>query len=189
MKRVAYIRVSTAEQRPARQIDGLMGMADKLFVETLSAVARRRPIYESVIASLEPGDTLVVWAVDRAFRNLRDALRELDALRARKIKFHIANIQLDMETADGRYHYAIMSANAEWERDKLSERTKEGIAAARARGKRIGRPPKLTERDLFDAHYRIATGVATRAQIADEYKIWPWSLTRALKRSARNSAH
>ena len=183
MRRIAYLRVSTVDQRPDRQILGLRGMADELHIEKLSAVARRRPVYESVIERLQPGDALVVWAIDRAFRSLRDAVNELDALRARGVKFQVASMNLDTDTADGRHQYNIMSANAEWERDKLIERTKEGIAAARARGKRIGRPPKLTPMQLFDAHCRIVSRAATRKQIASDYGMNPWSLTRAIMRS------
>lgn len=76
-----------------------------------------------------------------------------------------------------------MSGAAQYEREMLIERTKEGNAVARTQGKRICRPPKLTAVQLFDAHYRIATRQATRVQIAAERKIARWSLTRALKRS------
>lgn len=189
MRRIAYLRVSTADQRPDRQILGLRGMADELYIEKLSAVARKRPVYESVIARLQPGDALVVWAIDRAFRSLRDALNELDALRARGIRFQIANMNLDTNTADGRHQYNMLSANAEWEREKLVERTREGLAAARARGKHLGRPPKLTPVQLFEAHCRIVTKQATRAQIAAEYGIAPWTLTRAINRSVRTPAN
>jgi DNA invertase Pin-like site-specific DNA recombinase len=158
-------------------------MADELHIEKLSAVVRERPVFNRVKARLRSGDVLVVWALDRAFRTVADAFIELDALRARGVRFHIAHLQIDTETADGRYQYGLMSLNAQYEREKLIERTKEGIAAARARGKRIGRPPKLTPIQLFDAHCRIVGREATRKQIASEYGIDPWSLTRALKRS------
>jgi DNA invertase Pin-like site-specific DNA recombinase len=183
MKKIAYLRVSTADQRPDRQILGLRNLADELHIETISAVAKKRPVYEAVLARLQPGDMLIVWSIDRAYRSVKDAVNELDALKERGIKFHIAGMNIDMDTADGRYQYNSMSANVQWEREKLVERTKEGIDAARARGQRIGRPPKLTDIQLFEAHYRIATGAATRAQVAAEHQIWPWTLTRALKRS------
>jgi len=189
MKRIAYLRVSTKGQSHDRQTIGLRNLADEFYEETLSAVARRRPVYEIIIARLEPGDALVVWVIDRAFRLLRDAVNELDALRTRGVKFHIASMNLDTETADGRHQYNIMSANAEWERDKLIERTKEGLAAARMRGKRIGRPPKLTDRQLFDAHCRIVGRQATRVQIAAEHGIAPWTLTRAINCSLARSPH
>lgn len=188
-KRIAYLRVSTAEQRPDRQIIGLEGLADELHIEILSAVAPKRPVYERVKARLESGDVLVVWALDRAFRSVKDAFTELDAFRDRGVKFQIASMNVDTDTADGRYQYGMMSLQAQWEREKLVERTREGMAAARARGARIGRPPKMTERQLFDAHYRLANRQATRAQIAAEHGIAPWTLTRALRRSMNIPAH
>lgn len=183
MKRIAYLRVSTAEQRPDRQIDGLRGMADELYIEKLSAVSRHRPVYQHVISRLDRGDMLVVWALDRAYRTVADAFIELDALRARGVRFQIASMQLDTETADGRYQYGLMSLQAQYEREKLIERTKEGLAAARARGKRIGRPPKLSPVQLFEAHCRIEAGEEPLSSIAADYGLWPWSLTRAIRRS------
>jgi len=112
MEKIAYLRISTAEQRPDRQILGLRNLADELYIETLSAVARKRPVYDAVLAMLEPGDMLVVWALDRAYRTVKDAVNELDALRERGIKFSIASSNIDMDTVDGRYHYNIMSAKA-----------------------------------------------------------------------------
>ena len=182
-KRIAYLRVSTAEQTPARQIEGLRHLADELHVETLSAVARRRPVYESVVRRLCPGDALVIWDLDRAYRSSKDAINELDALHDRGVHFHIANLHLDTTAPHGRLIYTILSGLAEFERSLLVQRTKEGIEAARRNGKRIGRPPKLTDVQLFDAHYRLTTRQATRAQIAAEYGIAPWTLTRALRRS------
>ncbi|WP_127598188.1 recombinase family protein [Nitratireductor alexandrii] len=184
MKRIAYIRVSTAEQRPDRQIDGLKRISDELHIETLSAVARRRPVYETVVARLEPGDTLVVWSLDRAFRSARDALNELHALQGGGVQFHIADLSLDTATPHGKLTFTLMSAVAEFERDVLIQRTKEGIAAARARGKRIGRPPKLSKRQLSEARRLIDLGTSTRAELAEQYGVAEWTLSRSLKRMA-----
>ena len=183
MKRIAYLRVSTAEQRPDRQIEGLKDRADELHIETLSAVARRRPVYERVIGILGSGDVLVIWALDRAYRSAKDALNEIDALHARGIHVQIANLQLDTTTPHGRFIYTIMSGLAEFERDTLVQRTKEGIEAARSRGARIGRPPKISPDQIVDAHSRISSGTATCAEIAAELDVAPWTLTRAIKRS------
>ena len=188
MRRIAYLRVSTADQRPDRQILGLRGMADELHIEKLSAVARKRPVYEEVKARLQPGDMLVVWALDRAFRSAKDAINELDVLRARGVVFHIAEMCLDTSTPHGRHQYTIMSANAELERELLIQRTKEGMAAARARGVKIGRPPKLSERQLFEAHCRLIAGESC-AKIAAEHNVWPWTLTRAIRRSVEGLAN
>lgn len=189
MRRIAYLRVSRTDQRPDRQIIGLRDMADELHIEKLSAVARRRPVYERVKSQLGPGDMLVVWALDRAFRSAKDAINELDALRARGVVFQIAEMHLDTSTPHGRHQYTIMSANAELERELLIQRTKEGIAAARERGVTIGRPPKLSSLQLFEAHCRVLKGVETKKQIASAYGIRSWTLTRALRRSVEGWAN
>lgn len=182
MRKIGYLRVSTQEQKPDRQIEGLHALCDELHIETLSAVARSRPVYDRVIARLEEGDMLVVWALDRAYRSAKDALNELDALRARGIYFQIANFNLDTTTPHGRFIYTIMSGAAQYEREILIERTREGIAAARAQGKRIGRPPKMNGEQLAEAKSRLAGRKATKAAIAAEHDVAPWTLTRALKR-------
>lgn len=101
MRKIAYLRVSTAEQRPDRQIDGLKGLCDELHIETISAVSRRRPVYEVVLARLNSGDMLVVWDLDRAFRSVVDALTEVERLRARGVDLYIANLSIDTSTPTG----------------------------------------------------------------------------------------
>jgi DNA invertase Pin-like site-specific DNA recombinase len=183
MKKIGYLRVSTQEQNLDRQVDGLRALCNEMHVEKLSAVARSRPVYQEVISSLERGDTMVVLALDRAFRSAKDAIVELDALRARGVYFQIANFNLDTTTPHGRFIYTIMSGAAQYEREVLIERTKEGIAAARARGKLIGRPPKMSDEQLLDAQCRLVERTATKATIAAEHGITPWTLTRAIRRS------
>lgn len=187
MRKIGYLRVSTGEQRPDRQIDGLKGFCEEYFIETLSAVSRRRPVYERVLHSLHRGDMLVIWDLDRAFRSAKDALNELDSLHRRGVGFIIASLNIDTTTPEGYFVYTIMSGLAEFERRMLSRRTKQGLAAARARGARLGRPPKLTDIQLFDAHCRIASGAAKPAQIAAEHDMAPWSLTRAINRTLRDT--
>lgn len=181
MSRIGYLRVSTCEQKPHRQIDGLKGCCDRLFIEKASAVGKHRPVYEQVTNSLERGDMLVIWDLDRAYRSAKDALNELDALHKRGVDVRIVNFNLDTTTPMGRFVFTMMSALAEFERSTLSQRTKEGIAAARRRGARIGRPPKLTAAKLKQAQHRIAAHKETLTEIADDYHVAPWTLTRALK--------
>lgn len=189
MKKIGYLRVSTGDQSPDRQIDGLKGLCDEYFIETLSAVSRKRPVYESIIRSLTRGDMLVIWDLDRAFRSAKDALNELDALHKRGVGFIIASLNIDTTTPEGYFVYTIMSGLAEFERRMLSRRTKQGLEAARKRGVRLGRPPKLTDVQLFDAHCRIASGAAKPAQIAAEHGVAPWSVTRAINRTLRDAPH
>lgn len=183
MRKIAYARVSTPEQRHDRQVEGLKAFCDELHVETLSACSAKRPVYDHVLARLRPGDMLVVWDLDRAFRSAKDAIDTLDALRGRGVHFHIANLHLDTTTPHGTLIYIIMSGLAQFERDTISQRTREGIAAARARGKRIGRPPVLSDKQLQSAARRLEQG-ETYAAIAGDYRVDGWTLSRSLRRSA-----
>lgn len=183
MKKIAYLRVSTAEQRPDRQIDGLKALCEELHIERLSAVSKCRPVYEEVIATLQQGDVFVIWDLDRAYRSAKDALNELDALRDRGIEVHIANLSLDTSTPYGKLLYTVVSGLAEFERNLLSQRTKEGMEAARRRGKQIGRPRKLNASQLNEARRRVGAESETLKAIASSYGIAPWTLSRSLKRT------
>lgn len=189
MRKIGYLRVSSAEQSPDRQIDGLAALCDELHVEHASAVSPSRPIYEQAVATLCPGDMLLVWDLDRAFRSVVDALLELERLRERGIALTIVNLQIDTTTPSGMLVYTVMSAFAEFERRLLSQRTKEGIAAARRRGKKIGRPRKLADDQLQDARYRLDVQGETRRHVASLLEVSPWTLTRALRRNARETAN
>lgn len=181
-KRIGYLRVSTPEQKLDRQLQGLESLCDELFVEQVSAVTHYRPVFEGVLARLRSGDALVVWDLDRAFRSVIDAITVADRLRARGVEFQIINLQVDTSTATGMFVYTIMSAAAEYERRYLVQRTKEGLAAARKRGSRLGRPPKLSQEQLAAARARLTVPGQTKAAVASDYGIAPWTLTRALRR-------
>jgi len=180
--RIGYLRVSTEEQRPDRQIDALTPICDKLFVETSSAVAKKRPIYEKVIKSLKSGDVFVIWDLDRAYRSAKDALVQLDLLRERGIEIQIASLSIDTSTPHGMLIYTFISGLAEFERRLLSERTKQGLAAARKRGQRLGRPPKMTDGQIISAIQKISAKEASIAELAALNGIHPWTLSRNIKR-------
>lgn len=181
MKRIGYLRVSTVDQCTNRQRDGLQNICDKLFTEQLSAASKSRPVYERVIKTLKPGDTFVIWDLDRAYRSAKDALVELDKLRNRGIEIQIANLSVDTSTPHGMLIYTFISGLAEFERRLLSQRTKEGLEAARKRGVRLGRPPKLTDKQILSAKQQYESGTATLTSLADECGVHPWTLTRRIK--------
>lgn len=185
MRKLGYLRVSTQEQSPDRQIDGLEALCDALYIERVSAVSPKRPVFDEVVTALQPGDALVVWDLDRAFRSVVDAILEVEKLRARGIAMQIVNLQVDTDTPAGMLLYTVLSAFAEFERRMLSQRTKEGLAAAQKRGQRLGRPRKITDDQLEQARRCIGRGERRVADLAKDLGIAPWSLTRALKRQAR----
>lgn len=181
-KRVGYIRVSTRKQCVDRQLDGLAGLCDEMHVEYISGASKRRPVFDAIVKILNAGDALIVWAVDRAFRSAIDAVTQAEKLRARGINFEIISRRVDTTTAEGFLAYWTMCGYAEYDRRIIVTRTLEGLAAARRRGKRLGRPPKLSDVDLDNARRAIAERSATYASLARRYGIAPWSLSRALKR-------
>ncbi len=143
MKKLGYIRTSTDEQLTDRQIDRLQGICDKVYIEDgVSAVRKKRPVYDEVMAALQSGDVFVVSSLDRAFRSSLDALSELEKLHRRDIQFSSLSQNFDTTTPEGKFFYTLAAALATWERDILSQRTKEGLAAARKRGVKLGRLKK-----------------------------------------------
>ncbi|MDD9911211.1 MAG: recombinase family protein [Ahrensia sp.] len=185
MTKIGYLRVSTVEQKPDRQIDGLKEHCDELRVERISATARMRPVFDALLAELRPHDTLVVWDLDRAFRSTIDALVHSEMLRDRGIEFQIVTLGVDTSTADGRLIYTVLAAFAEHERNRLSERTKEGLRAARRRGVRLGRPPVLTNSQIDSALAELKSNRSTIKELAAEYNIHPWTLSRAIRRNSQ----
>lgn len=184
MKKIAYLRVSTAEQRPDRQIDGLKGFCDELHIEILSACSAKRPVFEKVLKRLKPGDMLVVWDLDRAFRSVVDALTEAERLQARGVHFKVASLDIDTTTPAGIFVFTMRSALAEYERRTLSLRTKEGLQAARLRGSRVGRPPSLTDLQVRDARHQIEAAGKSTCSVAKEMGIPRWTLSRSIRRQA-----
>lgn len=186
MRRIGYLRVSTEEQRPDRQIEGLKALCDELHVETLSAASKHRPVYEEVKNRLAAGDVMVVLDFDRAYRSAAEALAEINALNKRGVRFRIANFGFDTSTAEGYLLLTILSGMSEFERRILSRRTKEGLAAARLRGKVLGRPRKLSASQIDTAQRRLQARESTITAMAREYNVGRKTLSPALKHDASN---
>lgn len=154
-RRIGYMRVSTKSQSTDRQATGLQTHCDELFFEYVSAVAKNRPVFEEIIACLRAGDTFVVWDLDRAFRSTVDAILTAEKLRDQGICFKIISMHVDTSTEEGELFYTVMAGFAQYERRIISRRTREGIAAARRKGKQIGRPHALDPQTIRDAYLWI----------------------------------
>lgn len=178
--KAGYLRVSTEEQRPDRQIDGLKALCDQLHIEKLSACAKSRPVYERVVAGLAAGDTLVVWSVDRAYRSTRDALNEVEKLLARGVNFQNVSLNVDTASPDGMLVFTVLAAMAQWERETIRRRTREGLKAARSRGKKIGRPRKLSEKQIAKALRQHGEKGLGKAEIAAKLGVSERTLARRL---------
>lgn len=184
MKRLGYIRTSTSNQLIDRQILALEGACDEIFIEEgVSAGKKNRPVYEHVITLLQPNDIFMVSSLDRAFRSVLDAINELEKLRQRDIQFKSLAQDFDTTTPEGQLLYVIAAALAEWEKQTISQRTKEGLDAARKRGKILGRPLKLDETDAIEAKRVLDDDpLKTIASLAAELCVSPRTLTRAMGR-------
>ncbi len=161
MARYGYARVSTGEQNLNLQIDALKSaQCVEIFTDDgISACAKHRPGFKAVLNQLTTGDTLCLYKLDRAFRSLRHALEILERFDREKINFFVITEGLDTSTPMGRCFYQIQSAFAELERNLISERTKAGMAAAKARGVQLGRPCTLKPRQVARMHKMLDDGL------------------------------
>ncbi len=186
--KIGYARVSTDEQNLGLQLDALAaaGCSYTFSDEGVSAVARHRPQFTAALASLCPGDTLVIWKMDRAFRSLLHALQTLEKLEAGDNNIHSLTDAIDTATPVGRFTYQITNAYAELERALIVERTKAGMQAARKRGVRLGRPSKLSDAQVKKARTQLAAEEATLDSLARGFCVSPRTLARAIERKGKS---
>lgn len=180
MSTTGYARVSTSDQDPAAQIDALRAAGcDPIFVEHASGATMQRPEWHTCNRGLGRGDTLAVVRIDRLGRSLADLVNTLDDLAARGVHFRSLTEGIDTSTPLGRMFYQLAAAFAEYERALIRERTCAGIDAARAAGRRIGRPPALTDeqRTLARRLRDQGEGVAAIARIL---KVSPSTVRRTV---------
>lgn len=182
MRKIGYIRTSTDKQVTDRQYDQLLAVCDHVFIEDgVSAISRKRPVYEAALRELNAGDVFVVSSLDRAFRSSLDALKELEKLHQRSIQFLSLSQQFDTRTPDGKFLFTLAAALATWERDILSQRTKEGLQAALKRGKVLGRPRKLSEAQIQEAREKLeAEFYSSITEVAESFRVHERTLIRAL---------
>ena len=146
---VGYARVSTLDQNPRLQLDALKAAGcKKLFVEKASGTKEDRAQLQAALDYMRPGDTLVVWKLDRLARSIRQLIATVEALKEREIGFRSLTEAIDTTTAAGELFFHIFGALAQFERSIIRERTNAGLKAALARGRKGGRRPKLQEDDI-----------------------------------------
>jgi DNA invertase Pin-like site-specific DNA recombinase len=146
---LGYARVSTTDQQPQLQVDALERAGSyRVFTETASGTRTERPTLEQLLDQLRPGDTLVVWKLDRLGRSLRHLVDTVTGLAERGVGFCSLQEAIDTTTPGGKLVFHVFAALAEFERDLIRERTNAGLAAARVRGRHGGRPPVMTGQKL-----------------------------------------
>lgn len=142
---VGYGRVSTREQNLDRQIHALTETGCiRIFTDQLSGKDTQRPELVAAFDYVRPGDTLVVLSLDRLGRSLADLISLVGELRGKGVGFRSLHEAIDTTTPGGRLVFHVFAALAEFIRELIVEGTREGLAAARARGQRLGRPPALS---------------------------------------------
>ena len=146
---VGYARVSTLDQNPDLQLDALKAAGcRKLFVEKASGARQDRAQLAAALDYLREGDTLVVWKLDRLARSMKQLIEVVDQLKVRGIGFCSLTETIDTTTAAGELFFHVFGALAQFERSIIRERTKAGLTAALARGRKGGRPPKVQADDI-----------------------------------------
>lgn len=169
---VGYARVSTLDQDPALQVNALHDAGcGRLFTEKASGAAKERPQLRAALEYVREGDTLVVWKLDRLARSLPQLLTTTAEMEERGIGLRSLTEQLDTTTPGGRLVFHIFGALAEFERAIIRERTNAGLAAARARGKKGGRPPSLKPKDIAAAKALLLDPSITVEEVADRLNV------------------
>jgi len=170
---IGYARVSTDEQNLDSQLDVLSAAgAEKLFADKITGTARQRPELERLLDHLRGGDVVIVTKYDRLARSLRDLLEIVERIEATGAGFRSLAEDIDTTTPAGRLIFHVFASIAQFERERISERTKEGLAAARKRGRVGGRPPALTPaqkeevRRLRDQDGRAITEIAVLFRVS-----------------------
>ncbi len=178
---IGYARVSTLDQDPALQQDALLAAGcDRIFLDKASGKLESRRGLDDLLDQARPGDTVVVWRLDRLGRSLGHLLATVEALEARRISFISLTENIDTSTPGGRLVFHVFGAIAEFERSLIRERTMAGLAAARARGRTGGRPTVWTEDKLKTARAMRDSGDYDVTSIAKVLGVSRASVYRAL---------
>lgn len=181
MALIGYARVSTAEQDTALQTDALRKAGCKrIFEDTVSGTKAERPGLASALEFLRDEDVLVVWRLDRLGRSLPHLIETIGALEARGVGFRSLTEAIDTTTSGGRLIFHVFGALGQFERDLIRDRTKAGLAAAAARGRKGGRKPVVSADKLQRAREHIANWLNVR-ETAARLKIGKTSLYAALQ--------
>lgn len=181
--KIGYARVSTVDQNPDAQRDALKAAGcEKVVTEKVSGVSLKRPKLEKLLRSLDTGDTLTVWRLDRAGRSLPHLLTVVGDLKTRGVGFQSLNETIDTTTANGELIFHLFASMAQFERSLIVERTQAGLLAAKKRGARLGRPPALKTAQIKHARKLIESGERPTA-VASSLGVNRSTLYRAMKGS------
>lgn len=179
---IGYARVSTLDQNLELQRDALeKAGCERVFEDHISGASSERPGWAKATTALREGDTLVVWRLDRLGRSLKHLIDTVNELHARGVGFKSLNENIDTTNPGGRLVFHIFGALAEFERELIRERTNAGLAAARARGRKGGRPRKLTAKQIASARTLLKDREHSVTGVAEMLGVSRNTLYRALR--------
>ena len=177
-------------QDPSLQHDNLMRAGcERIFTDYGSGLNADRPQLLRMLDVARSGDTVVVWKLDRLGRNMKELVRLINLFQERGIAFRSLTEAIDTSTPGGMLTYNIFASIAQFEHDLLVERTTAGMAAARARGRHGGRPPKLSDENKEEICRLYRSNVMTMEQLAKIFDVSKTSLYKVLReKGAVNSS-
>lgn len=181
---IGYARVSTEEQNTHAQIDALKAAGcDVIHQEKRSGGSLSRPILFALLKGLQPGDTVVVYKLDRIARSLKDLLTIQERIADAGADFKSLTEILDTTSPAGRMIFQILGAFAEFERELIRERTRIGLRAAMARGSKPGRPHAMDDPQEVEAMQLWRSGRFTKTELAQRYDVHISSIKRLIRRA------
>jgi DNA invertase Pin-like site-specific DNA recombinase len=181
---IGYARVSTGDQSTDSQTDALRAAGcTRIYTDVASGMKAARPQLAAMLDYAREGDTIVVWGLDRLGRSPIELLTLVRDLATRGIRLRSLNETIDTTTADGQLSLGITAVVAQHERNRISERTKAGLVAAKARGRKGGRPRVMDEHKIAAAIALHQAGQLTLAQIAAQLGVSRSTIAATIKKA------
>ena len=178
---LGYARVSTKDQNLDGQLDALSAAgAEKVFADTISGKISSRPELDQLLKVLRAGDVVVVTKYDRLARSLPDLLAIVDQIQSCGAGFRSLGEDIDTTSPAGRLVFHVFASIAQFERERIVERTKEGLEAARKRGRVGGRPPALTPAQRIEVKRMRDVDLRPIPEIADLFQVSGKTIRRVI---------
>ncbi|MBI0065033.1 recombinase family protein [Bifidobacterium polysaccharolyticum] len=187
---IGYARVSTLEQNEELQTDALKKAGcGRIYVDHSSGAKASRPQQDRMLEALHEGDTVVVWKLDRLGRSVQNLVDLMDRFHKQGVGFRSLTENMDTSTPGGVLVFNIFSALAQFERDLIRERTMAGLTAARARGRKGGRPYKLSDKDVAMVRQLYDSRTVTVKEIAARFNVSRSTIYKAIGRAGKKEQH
>ena len=181
-QRLGYGRVSTQDQNLDAQRDALKSAgAEKVFIEKITGTKASRPELDKLREQMRQGDTLLITRLDRLGRSTKDLLAIASELEEKGVELEVLEQNINTTSVEGRFFFTVIAAMAEFEHELMVARTKDGLAAARARGRLGGRKPKLTEAQRKQVKKLYDAKELTVREIAALFSVTPPTVYRAIQ--------